>query len=306
MASTVVHQKPLQARRRSLGSWARRTNIISHVLIVLFLLLVFIPVIWLVSTSFKDRVEFSTNPAGLIPRSFSLVNYQYLFSALDLLPVYIGNSFILAFGTAALQVALASLAGYGFARMHFRGRDLIFLALMLSMFVPRSGGLMALYELMAFLKLRNNLFGLILLFAASVPAAIFIMRQTFLAIPREIEEAALIDGANWFQVFWRVALPLSTGGMLVVATLAFVGVWGDYLVTYTLIDRDAQMPISVGIQKVLVKSYETALSPQFRGMFAGEAANAAALLFATVPVVIIYAVFQRWFMRGLMEGALKN
>ena len=201
---------------------------------------------------------------------------------------------------------LASLAGYGFARMRFRGRDLIFLALMLSIFIPRSGGLMALYELMAFLKLRNSLLGLILLFAAGTPTAIFIMRQSFLAIPREIEEAALIDGASWFQVFWRVALPLVTGGMLVVATLAFVGVWGDYLVTYTLIDRDAQMPISVGIQKVLVKSYETALSPQFRGQFAGESANAAALLFATLPVVVIYAVFQRWFMRGLMEGALKN
>ena len=306
MATTVAHPKQARARSDGLGPRLRRAHWLSHVLILLFLLLIFIPLLWMISTSFKDRVEFSTNPAGLIPSSFSLINYQYLFSALDLLPVYIGNSFILAFGTAFLQVLLASLAGYGFARMRFRGRDLIFVVLMLSIFIPRSGGLMALYELMAFLKLRNSLFGLILLFAAGTPTAIFIMRQTFLAIPREIEEAALIDGANWFQVFWRVALPLATGGMLVVATLAFVGVWGDYLVTYTLIDRDAQLPISVGIQKVLVKSYETALSPQFRGQFAGEAANAAALLFATFPVIIIYAIFQRWFMRGLMEGALKN
>lgn len=295
-----------RASRSRMAIWLRPCVLLTHGALILFVLIVCIPLIWLVATSFKDKTEFATNPAGLIPHSFSLINYQYLFSALDALPIYIRNSFVISFGTAALQVMLASLAGYGFARMHFRGRDLIFLLLMVSIFIPRSGGLMALYELMSFLKLRNSLFGIILLFGSTVPAAIFIMRQSFLAIPQELEEAALIDGATWFQVFWRIALPLATGGMLIVAILSFVGVWGDYLVTYTLIDKDSQMPISVGIQKILVRSYETALSPQFRGQFAGEAANAAALLFATFPVVIIYAVLQRWFMRGLLEGALKG
>lgn len=303
MATQAVPQQQTKTRRRPSFRLGR---LVPHVLLWAFLFLVFVPLIWMIATSFKDKTEFATNPAGLIPRTWSLVNYQYLWSALELLPVYIGNSFIISFGTAALQVVLASLAGYGFARIRFRGSNIIFLMLMVSMFIPRSGGLMALYELMAALKLRNSLLGIILLFAANVPVAIFIMRQSFLALPQEIEEAALIDGASWFQVFWRIALPLATGGMLIVAVLAFVTVWGDYLVTYTLIDQDGQMPISVGIQKILVKSYETALSPQFRGQFAGEAANAAALLFATVPVVVLYAVLQRWFMRGLMEGALKG
>ncbi len=272
-------------------------------LVVLFV--IFVPVIWMISTSFKNRLEFSTNPAGLIPRSFSLVNYQYMFSAIEQLPIYMRNSFILAFGTAAVQVFVASLAGYAFARMHFRGRDLIFAAMLVSMFIPRSGGLMALYELMSFLKLRNSLFGLILLFASGIPIPIFIMRQAFLAIPKEIEEAALIDGANWFDVFRRIALPLATSGMVIVATLAFIGSWSDFLVTYTLIDQDDQMTISVGISKVLASSYETSLSPRFRGLFAGEAADAAMLLFSAFPVVVFYAALQRWFMRGLTEGAVK-
>jgi len=273
-----------------------------------FMLIVFIPIIWTIATSFKDRSEFMTNSASLIPHSFSLVNYQYVLSQVRGLPQYLLNSLILAGGTAILQVLICSLAGYAFARMRFPGRDLIFALLLISMFIPRSGGLMALYELMAFLKLRNSLIGLILLFAASVPGAIFIMRQNFLALPQEIEEAALIDGANWFHVFFRIALPLATGGMIVVATLAFVGVWSDYLISYTMIDRDQLLPISVGIQRLIIGAgtvYQAALS-QFSGLFAAEAANAAMLLFATMPVIIVYALLQKWFMKGLMEGAIKS
>src|SRR5690606_165209 len=108
-----------------------------------------------------------------------------------------------------IQVFVASLAGYAFARMRFPGRDAIFIILILSMFIPRSGGLMALYELIDFLNLRNSLVGLILLFAANVPIAIFIMKSAFLAIPHEIEEAAIIDGASWFRVYRQIALPLA-------------------------------------------------------------------------------------------------
>jgi multiple sugar transport system permease protein len=276
-----------------------------HLIMLVALFVIFVPVLWMISTSLKDRLEFSTNSASLIPRRISLVNYEYLFSAIEQLPIYMRNSFILAFGTAAIQVLVASLAGYAFARMRFRGRDLIFAAMLVSIFIPRSGGLMAIYELMSFLKLRNSLFGLILLFAAGVPVPIFIMRQAFLSIPKEIEEAALIDGANWLDVFRRIALPLATSGMVIVATLAFINSWSDFLITYTLIDRDDQMTISVGISKLLASSYETSLSPRFRGLFASEAADAAMLLFSAFPVVVFYALLQRWFIRGLTEGAVK-
>ena len=284
---------------------ARRSSLPMHLLMVAVLIVTFLPITWMVATSFKGRLEFARHPAALILRDPTLVNYRYVLTAVENVPTYMRNSFILAIGTAAVQVFVASLAGYAFARLRFRGRDAIFLAMILSLFVPRSGGLMALYELMSFLNLRNSLVGLILLFAANVPVAIFIMRQTFLAIPREIEEAAIVDGASWFNVYWRIALPLSLGGMMVVATLGFIQAWSDYLITYTMIDRDSQMTISVGIQKVLATSYQTSLAPQFRGQMSGETADAAMLLFATLPVVVFYALLQRWFMRGLTEGAVK-
>ena len=252
MAPTTIPQRQTRTRA-GIGARLRRLNLLPHLLLLVFMLVICIPLLWMLATSFKDKTEFATNPAGLIPRQISLVNYQYLLSALETLPQYMTNSFLMAGGAALLQLALATLAGYSFARLRFPGRDWIFLALMVSAFIPRSGGLMALYEMMATLKLRNSVLGIILLFGSSVPAAIFIMRQTFLSIPSEIEEAALIDGASRVQVFWRIGLPLATGGMLIVAILAFASVWSDYLITYTLIDSDAQMPISVGIQKILVK-----------------------------------------------------
>lgn len=290
-----------QGRRSAL----RRSNWMMHLIMIGALFVTFIPIIWMISTSFKSRIGFAEHPASLIPRDPTLVNYRYALTAVDNLPTYMRNSFILAIGTALLQVFVASLAGYAFARMRFRGRDIILVALIISIFVPRSGGLMALYELMAFLHLRNNLFGLILLFAANVPVPIFIMRQAFLSVPKEIEEAAILDGASWFRVYRQIALPLAAGGMVIVATLAFIAAWSDYLVTFTMIDLDSQMTISVGIQKVLASSYQTALTPQFRGQLSGETADAAMLLIATVPVIVFYALLQRWFMRGLTEGAVK-
>jgi multiple sugar transport system permease protein len=305
MSATAVATTTSAAGAASRWKRLQNTNWIMHVILIGALFVIFVPLIWLISTSLKTRLGFAQHPASLIPTAPSLVNYRYMLTALDNLPIYMRNSFILALGTAAVQVFVASLAGYAFARMHFRGRDLILVGLIVSMFVPRSGGLMALYELMAYLHLRNSLIGLILLFAANVPVPIFIMRQSFLSVPKELEEAAILDGASWFRVYRQIALPLAVGGMVIVATLAFITAWSDYLVTFTMIDLDSKMTISVGILMLLALSYQSALAPTFRGLMTGDTANAAMLLTATLPVVVFYALLQRWFMRGLTEGAVK-
>lgn len=310
-SNNSVHQKQARSLTQNKESgwqtWVRKNDILTHAALLFIIFIVLLPILWLLSAAFKDSQEFYNNPAGLFPRRLSLVNFQYMFTAIQQLPTYMRNSFILAIGVTAIQVFTSSLAGYAFARIKFSGRDLIFLAIVISMFIPRGGGLMALYELMNFLKLRNSLFGLILLFSAALPIPIFIMRQAFLTIPQAIEESAMLDGASRWQIFWRIAMPLSTSAMVIVATLAFIGVWSDYLITYTMIDRDSLLTISVGIQKVLTSGYETATAnvPQLRGQFASEAADAAMLLFSAFPVIVIYALLQRWFMRGITQGAIK-
>jgi ABC-type glycerol-3-phosphate transport system permease component len=279
--------------------------ILGYIPLAVVGLVVLVPLIWMVSTSFKGRQEFYASTASLLPLHPTLINYRYVLTQLGYLPIYLRNSFVVTFGTVIIIAILASLAAYAFARMRFRGREVIFYALVLSIFIPNVGGLMSLYEFMSFLHLRNSLIGLILYFSSAVPIPIFIMRQGFLAMPRELEEAARVDGASWWRVFWSIALPIAFNALVLVMILTFVAVWGDFLVTFILVDLDTQMTISVGAQKVLVMPYATTITPGFAGLFTTEAANAAVLLLASAPVVLVYLVLQRWFMRGLTEGALK-
>lgn len=293
-----------QAQATHQRAYYARTTIF-YIPLVIVALAILVPLVWMVSTSFKGRQEFYSATASLLPFHPTLVNYQYVLTQLGFLPIYLRNSFIVTFGAVAIVALLSSLAAYAFARMRFRGRDMIFLALVLSIFIPNVGGLMSLYELMSFLHLRNSLIGLILYFGSALPIPIFIMRQGFLAVPKELEESALVDGAGWLRVFWSISLPIAFNALVLVMILTFVGVWGDFLVTFILVDQDAKMTISVGAQKALVMPYATSITPGFAGLFATEAGNAAVLLLASAPVVLVYLVLQRWFMAGLTEGALK-
>ena len=159
---------------------------------------------------------------------------------------------------------------------------------------------MATYELMDALNLRNSHLGLMLLFPSPISVALFIMRQSFLAVPRELEESAMIDGANVWQVFLRIALPMVQSAMIVVAIFEFVYVWGDYLFTFTLIDRPEMYTISVAIKQV------TGWFTLFvSSAFSTYGADNAAFMVAIAPVVLVYVLMQRWFVRGLQEGILK-
>ena len=146
MATTQMINAPAQVQTARRNRWFRRNDWLVHCGLAIVTFIVLLPIIWLLATAFKDGKEFYTNSASLFPRRPSLVNFQYMFSAIQELPIYMRNSFVLAIGVSVVQVFCASLAGYAFARINFRGRDLIFIAIVVSMFIPRSGGLMALYE----------------------------------------------------------------------------------------------------------------------------------------------------------------
>lgn len=301
MAMVSMASVPRRVVVRSL----RLSQIIFNAILLAFSFIVLVPIIWAISASLKGPKELYQAIPSLIPMHPTLANYEYMLTKMANFPLYMRNSIIVSFGTVFLVLLLASLAGYAFARMEFRGRDLIFVLLVMLIFVPRSGGLMALYELMAFLHLRNSLIGLILLFSAGLSAPIFIMRQTYLSIPRELEEAARIDGATWPEVFWYLALPLGMAGMVVVAIFTFVQVWGDFLITLTMIDQNRWLTISVGIQQLLLTVSPFFAGSSFAGKYATYGTDAALLLTAAAPVVLLYIFLQRWFVRGLTEGMLK-
>jgi multiple sugar transport system permease protein len=261
----------------------------------------FMPIFWTMVTSFKGVREFYLYPLRFFPHIPTLKNYGFLFMYLEDLPIYFKNSLITSTGTVILTVTSASLMGYAFARLEFRGRDLIFYSMIVSMFIPRAGSLMAQYELMHALHLRNSLIGLILNFSARLSVPLFIMRQTFLGMPRELEDAALIDGANRWQLFWAIAMPYAAGGAMVVAILTFVRVWGEYLVTITMIDVQRLYTVGVGITMFSGQGAMIYDDPDI----SAAGIQAAGYLMAALPAMLLYVFMQKYFVRGLTEGALK-
>jgi ABC-type glycerol-3-phosphate transport system permease component len=276
--------------------WLRRHRWLTRLTLWLFLAIFLLPFVWSVSASLKTRQELYVARPSLITTNPTIANYTYVLRRMPAFVTQFTNSTIVTVGSVLLQVAVASLAGYAFARIPFPGRNLIFFSIILLTFVPRAGGLMVQYELMNFLGLRNSLLGLILAFAAAVPIPIFIMRQTFINLPSVFEDAALIDGCNRFQVFLWVMLPMATGGMLVVGLFEFIRVWGEYLFTLTMIDRTNLYTLGIGIA---MNFMGLALED---GEFTSYGAEAAAYLLTSAPVLILFIAFQRMFIRGMMEG----
>ena len=297
----VVAEPPLRARAtlpwlvRRL--WVKRGRVATHAVVWVWMAVALLPIVWGISSSFKGRAELYKTMPSLIPQQPILENYAFALGQMGNVPRYFRNSAIVSADTVVLVVLLASLAGYAFARMSFRGRDLIFYTLVLVMFVPRAGGLMAAYELMHFLGLRNSLVGLILAFSGGLSVPIFIMRQAFLSIPGELEDAALIDGANRWQLFWRVAAPMATGAMVVVAIFTFIDVWGEFIFTITMVDQNELFTMAVGVAMHTVGGVTVQV-----GDVVSYGANAAVYLIAAYPVMILFVLMQKWFVRGLMEG----
>jgi len=287
---------------RSLKRLLRPSAIGINVALIIMCLVCLLPVVWSISSSLKNREELYMETPTLIPRHPTLANYEWMLTRADMsrLPLNMFNSFKVALGAVIVQSITASMAGFAFARLNFRGRDLLFYLLIMLMFVPRAGGLMATYELMEFLKLRNTHLGLILLFPSAISVALFIMRQNFLAVPREIEDAALIDGAGTWRLFLNVDMPFARGGVLVVAIFEFIYVWGEYLTTLTLIDFPELETVSIAVTKLSGWSAHFTSS-----ILAGYGTESAAYVTAMVPVILVFVLMQRWFMRGLSEGILK-
>jgi multiple sugar transport system permease protein len=293
--------------RRKSGLRVDWRAVVIYALTGVLMVVVLFPMAWVFSSSFKGFEEIYQHARRMIPKEPTMSNYVFLFEKLPNFPRQLVNSFIVTGGAVALTALLSTMMGYGFARINFKGRDLLFYTVIVSMFIPRSGGLMAQFELMDFLGLRDSLIGLILAFGAGLPVSMFIMRQSFLYIPRELEDAAAIDGASVWQTFWKLALPMCTSGLVVVCILKFVQVWGDYLFTLTMLDSEEKFTAAVGV--AIVRSFvgfRSGVSPDgLEAPIAPLGVLSSASIIVMIPVIALYVALQKWFVRGLLEGVLK-
>ncbi|MCS7222724.1 MAG: carbohydrate ABC transporter permease [Anaerolineae bacterium] len=251
-----------------------------------------VPVWYMVAKAFTPEINQLKWPIVWVPDPFTLENFKHIFAD-KTLPImrWMANSFLVTGVGTALVLFLSSLSAYGFARLQFPGRDLIFFILLISMMVPGVATLIPTFLLLRDLRLLDNYLSLWLPGAASV-GAIFFLRQQFFAIPRELEDAAVIDGAGRFRVFWQVCLPLVQSALIAQGILTAMAFWNDlYWPLITLSTREL-LTLPVGLMVLSQGSYIQ------RGLaFAGG-------FIATVPPLLIYAIFQRQIIQGMATAGL--
>lgn len=264
-------------------------------IVFLFLLsiIVLAPIAWTISTSFRTGVESFSLPPKWIPTEPKLDSYH---EAFDTVPItrQLLNSAIITSSIVLGQLATASLAGYAFARLEFKGRDTFFWIILATMMIPIQAVIIPVFILIKHLGLVDTLWSLIL---PALPTAFgtFLLRQYFLTIPIELEESALIDGANQWQIFFRVYLPLVKPGLAVLSVLSFNFHWNEFFRPIVFLFSDDQFPITLGIFDL--KGYMGTK---------GISVVLAGVVLSLIPVVLIYIIGQRYLIEGIMRGAIKG
>jgi len=257
------------------------------------LLVIGLPFWWVITGSIKLPREIIGRVPTMIPQSFTLQHFQKLLQASDFL-VYLINSVLVSVASAIIVVVLAVPAAYAFFRMRFPGRNGLYRAILLAYAFPSIVILIPLYGMFSALGLIDSPLALIIVnVALALPFSIWMMRSFLSNVPREIEEAAVVDGAPPAVILVRIMIPLITPGIASVGIFAFISAWTEYLFASVLIVSDARRTIPVGFAGI-IGQYQI----DWGLLLAGATA-------AILPVVLLFAFVGRWFVAGLTEGAVK-
>ena len=252
------------------------------------------PFLWMISTSLKESSYILDVPTRLIPDEPTLVNFSKAWNANNF-QLYFKNSLLVALPSVVFVLLFSAMMAYAFARFTFPGKELIFYTILLVLMVPNMVGIIPQFLLAKSLGLRDSLLGLIVFYVAgSVPFNTFLLRGFFETLPRELEDAILIDGGNYFTVFFRMILPLSKPALATVAIFSFLGFWDEFVLALTFIDNPAKRTLPIAIAT-------------FQGQHGTDWSLVfAASLIAVVPVILVFVSLQRYFIGGLTAGAFKG
>jgi len=275
-----------------MASERRFRNAVPHVVLSLGAFIVIGPFLWEVLTSFKTFAESIHVPPVVIPAQFDWENYLDVFATIPFGSMF-ANSVLMTIGRTVGQVFFCSLAGYAFARLHFPGRNIIFAVFLAVMMVPPQMFLIPQYQIMQQLGLLNTVAALALpgMFSAF---GTFLMRQFFIQLPVELEEAARLDGANVWQIYWRIMLPLSAPGMLALGLLVAIWSWNDLLWPLVVNTDPEKMPLSAGLATLQGEHLTN-----YPILMAGS-------LMASLPLIIGFIVFQRQLIQGIASTGIKG
>lgn len=271
---------------------AEGISVVAFLVLMLGLVIMILPFLWMVLTSFKTYGETVKIPIVWFPERLTWENYQYVLENMNFI-LYYKNSIIMVVGVIAGQLVVCSLAGYAFARIDFRFKNQLFLVLMAVLMVPGQMTVIARYLLIYKLKLSDTYTGLILPLIPSIFGT-FLLRQFFMGIPGELEEAAKIDGCNYWGIYTRIMLPLAKGGLVTLSIFTFNATWNDLMWPLIITNTEKYRVLSVAVAAIK-GAYDTKNNLLM-----------AAGVMVTIPCVIVFAVGQKQFIEGVASTGIKG
>ena len=270
-----------------------RAAALQLTLLLLLALVVLLPLLWLVSTSLRGPAEnIFTSPPALLPSQPSLAAYGQLFAANPML-TYLRNSALVSALAVLANLLFCSLAAYPLARLRFRGRGLVLALVVATILIPFQVVMIPLYLLMVQLGLRNSLWALILPQAATA-FGIFLLRQSFLGVPVELEEAARIDGCSPLGEWWNVMIPAARSDLITLAMFVFIGSWSDFLWPLIILDDPGLYTLPLGLQQLA-----SSFSLDWRLVAAGSVVS-------ILPVLLLFILLQRFILPNASGDAVKG
>jgi multiple sugar transport system permease protein len=294
--SSIAVTAPARPRRGKSVDWWRWAG---RIFLVLMLLYTALPMLWMLLTSIKSGFAAMQFPPQWWPAEPTLASYQKLLDpqnsvGQDFLHFF-WNSLFVSTVTTILSVMVAVPAAYAFSRFSFPGRNFLFFSVLLRNMFPAVIFLVPLFILMRLLGLVNTAGSLILTYMTfGLPLAIWLLKGFYDNIPIQLEQAARIDGATRLRAFVTIVMPLSVPGIIATAIYSFIGAWNEYIYAYTFLNKNEQLTLPIGIQRFFSEN-----TTDFPGLMAAS-------FIMSVPVVVLFLMLQRYFVRALTEGAVKH
>jgi multiple sugar transport system permease protein len=266
---------------------------VVYLLLLAGAVLTTLPLLFMIATALKANVYIIESPPQFIPKHPTFQNFVDAWS-LNNFGLFFTNSLIVAISTTILSVLLSAMMAYAFARFVFPGKNLFFFSLLLTLMIPGLMLVIPQFLLAKTLGLLDSRLGLVFVYiATSLALNTYILRGFFEQLPRELEQAAEVDGASHLVIFTRIVIPLSTPALATVAIFTFLFAWDEFPWAVTAINSDANKTLPMAIAL-----FQSAHQTQWGLVFAAS-------LIAIIPVIVVFVVFQRYFVRGLTSGAIK-
>jgi multiple sugar transport system permease protein len=276
---------------------SRRTGTLIAALCLAICAIMIAPLAMSVLASIKPTVEAAASPPTYLPHSLALDSYERLWSYQEGLPAYLANSLGTAFLAIVLTLVLTVPAGYALARFPIPAKEVIFVVLLLALIVPYQALLTPIFLMFAKMGLTNTLLGLAILHTAiQLPFSLYIMRNSFSAVPIELEEAAVVDGASSWQILRTIYIPSALPAIVTVALFAFITSWNEFLGALVMMNKGSSFTLPLILSAART---ETSMGGTDWGMLQ------AGITISIIPCVLFYLLLQRYYVSGLMSGAVK-